>query len=180
MQTTSRCFEKVDVRISRRMALAIVPVLCVGLSVVPATAHAHGGIAEAAPAPASLRLTPATAMSFRAPPLTLQTDTSATPPPRGLGLLITGSVVTGAVGLPFVIWGSAVAAAGARVTDGGAVAGAPFLAVGLIGLAAGVPMLAVGAVRMKKYNQWKSQHAFVPTAGRTAMGTWTGGVSFAF
>ena len=175
----SRTFESVASRRARVTAFAVAPLLAVGLSLAPVSAYADSGI-EAAPQPAAFRLAPSTALSYRAPALTLQTDTSEPPPRRGLGLLISGAVVTGTIGLPFTIWGSVVAAAGARSVDGGAVLGAPFLAVGIIGLGVGVPLLAVGGHRMKKYNEWKSRHAFAPTAGRTAMGTWTGGVSFAF
>jgi hypothetical protein len=167
---------------TRLCTVVCAPILSAALCMAPTVAKAESSVITPSPPPPSFRLTPTVTPRFATPQLMLQTDSpTPAPPPRGLGLLISGSVVTGTIGLPFMIWGSVVAAAGSRAVDGGGVIGVPFILVGILGLGAGVPMLAVGAHRLKRYNQWKSQHArIVPTAGRTAMGTWTGGVAFSF
>lgn len=114
-------------------------------------------------------------------------------PPRGLGLLISGAAVTGAVGLPLTIYGGYIVAAGRVVEQqtgdetgltrtGFNFVGGFFLVFGILGLGAGIPLLAIGGVRMKKYNDWKAgrQVTLTPSSGRTAHGTWTTGLKIQF
>lgn len=114
------------------------------------------------------------------------------PPPRGLGMLISGAVITGAYALPLIGFGAYTivlskqvddAAGGVGVVKGaGSLAGGIAIAFGMIGLAVGAPLIGVGAVRMSKYNKWKSGQTarLMPTAGRTAFGTITPGLVINF
>lgn len=107
------------------------------------------------------------------------------PPPRkGLGMMITGAVITGAYALPFIGWGAYVIA----VTDPnddvggiGTLAGVALVTMGLIGLSVGAPLLGVGAYRFSKYQKWKNgQVSLQPSMNRTMHGTYTAGLSLRF
>jgi|JI10StandDraft_1071094.scaffolds.fasta_scaffold161748_2 hypothetical protein len=116
------------------------------------------------------------------------------PPPRGLGMLISGAAVTGAVGLPLTIYGAYIVALGRQVDDGSGVVetagnfvGGFFLVFGILALGAGVPLMAVGGVRLKKYNDWKAgqqqpppQARLLPSSSRTIHGTWVTGLKIQF
>jgi hypothetical protein len=123
----------------------------------------------------------------------------AAPPPaepepsKGLGLMIPGAIITGALGLPITTLGVirliqfnriqqqtedglVVAAAGL-----GKVGSIVVITFGVLFLAAGVPMLAVGAHKFSRYQKWKKDgHALLPSMNRTAHGTWTGGLTLRF
>jgi hypothetical protein len=113
-------------------------------------------------------------------------------PPRGIGMLVTGAVLTGAVALPAMIGGVYIIAVGRAADEasgdtgiveaGGNIAGGFFLVFGILALGAGVPLLAIGGVRMKRYNDWKSgqQVRLMPSSGRTVHGTWTAGFKMQF
>lgn len=113
-------------------------------------------------------------------------------PPRGIGMLVTGAVLTGAVALPSMIFGAYTIAVGRAVDEeagamgivstGTNIAGGFFLVFGILALGAGVPLLAIGGVRMKRYNDWKSgqQVRLMPSSGRTVHGTWTAGFKMQF
>jgi hypothetical protein len=116
------------------------------------------------------------------------------PPPRGLGMLISGAAVTGAVGLPLTIYGAYIVALTRQVDDGsgvvqvaGGFVGGFFLVFGILALGAGVPLMAVGGVRLKKYNDWKAgqqqpppQVRLMPNSSRTVHGTWVTGLKLQF
>ncbi|PCC66570.1 hypothetical protein SAMN02745121_00701 [Nannocystis exedens] len=111
------------------------------------------------------------------------------PPKKGLGMLITGAVLTGAYALPLIGYGAFVVAAGKKVDDetgvvetGGNIVGGVLLTMGIIGLAVGAPLLGVGAARFSKYQKWKKgqQAKFLPAAGRTPFGTITPGFEIRF
>lgn len=116
------------------------------------------------------------------------------PPPRGLGMLISGAVVTGAVGLPLVVYGAYIVAIGREVdreADAGGVVetagnfvGGFFLVFGILALGAGIPLTIVGGIRLKKYNDWKNGQQqtvrLMPSSGRTAFGTQTVGLRLDF
>lgn len=123
-------------------------------------------------------------------PAAAPAEAPAGPPPRkGLGMMITGAVITGAYALPMLAAGTVLLVASSRVSSdaspgdefGGGI-GVLAVAMGLIGLAVGAPLLGVGAYRFSKYRQWKAGQSarFVPTAGRTAFGTVTPGLVFRF
>lgn len=150
---------------------------------------------EAAAAPPTGAEGPAPAPSYPPPPPPgYGAPPPSNPPPRGIGLLVSGAVVTGAVALPMLIGGVYIVAIGRAAnnsTDGveGDIAetgtnflGGFFLVFGILALGAGVPMLAIGGVRMKRYNDWKSgqQVRLLPHSGRTAHGTWTAGLKLQF
>ncbi len=130
---------------------------------------------DEAPAPAPIAEGPAPAPTPDGPP-----------PKKGLGLMISGAVITGAVGLPLTVYGILAATvlnrAGNEAGVGGAgVLAVPLIVTGILVLGAGVPMLAIGASRFSKHQKWKkAQSAFVPTVDRTAYGTWTAGVALRF
>jgi hypothetical protein len=115
-------------------------------------------------------------------------------PPRGIGMLITGSVVAAAVGLPFTIYGAYVIALSRQVGDAvggtegqvtsgvGSLAGGIVLTFGIIGLGVGIPLAVVGGIRLGKYNAWKRGQpvTLAPYTGRTAFGTNTAGFTLRF
>jgi hypothetical protein len=114
-------------------------------------------------------------------------------PSRGLGLLIPGAIITGALGLPVTFIGiydliqfnkiqkqaqDGTTAAVAGLGKGASIA---VIALGLIFLSVGAPMLGVGAYKLSKYQKWKREgHALLPTMQRTAYGTWTAGLAVNF
>lgn len=114
------------------------------------------------------------------------------PPKKGLGMMITGAVLTGAYALPLIGYGAFVVVLGKKADDevggmgvvetGGNILGGVLLTMGIIGLAVGAPLLGVGAARFSKYQKWKkSQQAmFLPSAGRTPFGTITPGLEIRF
>lgn len=114
------------------------------------------------------------------------------PPPKGIGMLVAGSLVTGLYALPLIGWGVSVIIAARRVDDvtggtgvvstAGNIGGGIGIGFGMVGLAVGVPLIAVGAIRLGKYNKWKQgqQAMLLPRAGRTAFGTITPGVEIRF
>lgn len=118
------------------------------------------------------------------------------PPPRGIGMLISGSVVAAAFGLPLTVYGAYIIVLAKQVDDeagaGGVVAGAGLLAggialtFGVIGLGVGVPLAVVGGIRLGKYNKWKRgqqqqpQARLLPYQGRTMHGTMTTGFTLKF
>ncbi|WP_434415400.1 hypothetical protein [Nannocystis pusilla] len=111
------------------------------------------------------------------------------PPKKGLGMMITGAVLTGAYALPLIGYGAFIVAAGKQVDDetgvvesGGNIVGGVLLTMGIIGLAVGAPLLGVGAARFSKYQKWKKgqQARFLPAAGRTPFGTITPGFEVRF
>lgn len=113
-------------------------------------------------------------------------------PSRGLGMLIPGAIITGALGLPITVLGvvrlvqfnnyQKQADDGLEVAVGGLgkVASVAVIITGVVFLSVGVPLLAVGAVKLSKYQKWKNGHAMVPSMNRTAYGTWTAGVALRF
>ncbi|MCY1062957.1 hypothetical protein [Nannocystis sp. SCPEA4] len=140
----------------------------------PAPAPAEGPAAEG-PAPAPVA----------APP-------PGPPPKKGLGMMITGAVLTGAYALPLIGYGAYAVAIGKKADDatgntgavetGGNIVGGVLLTMGIIGLAVGAPLLGVGAARFSKYQKWKKgqQALFLPSAGRTPFGTITPGFEIRF
>jgi hypothetical protein len=114
---------------------------------------------------------------------------SGPPPKMGLGMMITGAVITGSVALPMIASGTYTLVSGRYVDDGTGdvevnsnIVGGAVLAFGLISLAVGVPLLAVGAHRFKKWRKWKNgqQVQWAPSMNRTAHGTFTTGVALRF
>jgi hypothetical protein len=114
-------------------------------------------------------------------------------PSKGLGLMITGAVMTGAVGLPLTFYGiygiilfnrAERAAADSGTEDFrnlGRGAALGLTVFGLIIVSAGAPMLGVGAYKFSKWRKWKNEgHALLPMMNRTAHGTWTAGVGLRF
>lgn len=152
--------------------------------------EAEGGGGAAADAPAAEGEAPAAEGPTEATSAPAPAPAPVGPEPRkGLGLLISGAVVTGALGIPLSAAGVGLIVAGRAADDGsgastlvGGAAGTLLLIPGIIALGVGVPMLAVGAVRYKKYRAWKKgQEAFLmPHTGRTAHGTWTAGFALHF
>lgn len=114
-------------------------------------------------------------------------------PPRGLGLLIPGAIITGGIALPITVLGvvrliqfnklqrEAEDLGTAVVSTFGKGASIAVIITGLLFLSAGAPMLGVGAYRLSKHEKWKrGQQAFLPSMNRTAHGTWTGGFTLNF
>lgn len=114
-------------------------------------------------------------------------------PPKGLGLLIPGAIITGGIALPITVLGiirlaqfnklqkqadDGLVVAAATLGKGASIA---VIVTGLLFLAAGAPMLGVGAARLAKHQKWKNgQQALLPSMNRTAHGTWTGGFTLRF
>lgn len=114
-------------------------------------------------------------------------------PPKGLGLLIPGAIITGGIALPITVLGvvrliqfnklqrEAEDLGTAVVGTLGKGASIAIIVTGLLFLAAGAPMLGVGAARLAKHQKWKNgQQALLPSMNRTAHGTWTGGFTLRF
>lgn len=112
----------------------------------------------------------------------------AEPPRKGLGMLISGSVLLG-VGLPILISGTILLVASRKTANdpeavddisGGLGLFAMIFAVPMV--AVGAPLLGIGAHRFSKYRKWKASHGarLVPTVGRTAFGTVTPGLVLRF
>lgn len=114
-------------------------------------------------------------------------------PSKGLGMMITGAVITGAVALPVIFVGVNGIVQYNKIeknADGTLVGEAAglgkslsitVLAFGLVFLAVGAPLLGVGAYRFTKWQKWKKgQQAFMPSMNRTAHGTWTTGFALRF
>ena len=112
-------------------------------------------------------------------------------PKKGLGMMISGGVITGLYALPLSLWGIVIIAASKKAanetsSDGVAKAGGALggivLGFGLVGLAVGVPLLGVGGSRFSKWRKWKQANkvALAPNVGRTAFGTYTPGVALRF
>jgi hypothetical protein len=141
----------------------------------PAAAATAEGPAAEGPAPAPVA----------APP-------PGPPPKKGLGMMITGAVLTGAYALPLIGYGAYAVVAGKKadeatggtgvVETGGNIVGGVLLTMGIIGLAVGAPLLGVGAARFSKYQKWKKgqQAQLLPAAGRTPFGTITPGFEIRF
>jgi len=123
----------------------------------PAPAVEPAPAAAPAPAPAVVVATPAPAEIFAPAP---RMDDE---PKRGIGLVVSGAVLTG-VGSIFLLSG-----AGLLAVDGGAEVWAPLLVVGLLHVGAGVPLMAVGTSRNRTHRAWRERHAFAlaptPTQG---------------
>ena len=149
----------------------------------------EGDGAEAAPeGPVAVAEGPESAPA----PSTAPSTAPRPPPTKGLGMMISGAVVTGAVALPLIGYGAYIIVVGKRVDDAvdgdgvvqsaGNVLGGVVLAFGVIALAVGAPLLGVGASRFSKYQKWKDgqQVKWSPSSGRTAHGTWTTGVTLRF
>ncbi|HGG56951.1 MAG TPA: hypothetical protein ENK31_04050 [Nannocystis exedens] len=112
-------------------------------------------------------------------------------PKKGLGMMISGGVITGLYALPLTLYGIVIIAGSKKIenegggeavgTVGGALGGV-VLGFGLVGLAVGVPLLAVGGSRFSKWRKWKQANkvALVPNVGRTAFGTYTPGIALRF
>ncbi len=96
---------------------------------------------------------------------------------NGLGLLITGSVLTG-IGAPVTIAGTVGLAA---IPVPYNLVFVPFLGAGVAHLAVGIPLLVVGVKRRKR---WKAANVtttrLVPGLGRSPQGTWTPGLTLRF
>lgn len=113
-------------------------------------------------------------------------------PSRGLGLLISGAVVTGAVGLPLTLWGSYIVIASRAVDDGdlgsglvsavGTLVGGVVLFFGVVGLGVGVPLLGVGGYRFSRWREWQARQGvrLLPSAGLSLYGTVTPGLTLRF
>ncbi len=113
------------------------------------------------------------AWKARQPPPPPPSSDSSPSPKRGIGMMAAGASFAGPAPLYLIL----VVGAGASRGDPGttalwSVAGASFVA--------GVTLVAVGARRHVKYRRWKHDHTLVPTAGRTAYGTWIAGVALRF
>lgn len=139
---------------------------------------------------AAVPLSQAQAAPLASPSMVLEGPEPAPAPvekPRrkGLGMLITGAILTGGLGLPLTVGGTVIIV-GSKSTGndtiqaGGSFLGGFTLVLGIINLAVGVPLLGVGASRYSKWRKWKSAHAFTPAVGRTAFGTYTPGVALRF
>jgi hypothetical protein len=120
-------------------------------------------------------------------------------PPRGIGLIVGGSLIAGLVGLPLTIIGAAGIAASNRLDDGtddtvgegagdlgGSIGrGLSLVALipGVLALGGGGAMIAFGAINNKKYQDWKRANGYVlvaPSFGATARRTPTYGFSMRF
>ncbi|MCB9569295.1 MAG: hypothetical protein H6710_19130 [Myxococcales bacterium] len=112
-------------------------------------------------------------------------------PSKGLGMMITGAVITGVYALPMTFWGTWIIVASRRaemnlddqvVETLGAVVGGTILAFGIIGLGVGVPLLGVGAARFSRWREWKETHQARLNfgVGRTAFGTLTPSLTLRF
>lgn len=104
-------------------------------------------------------------------------------PPRGLGMLVAGSVLAG-IGLPATLAGGiTMLVAGpaddraSRVVSG---IGAMILIPGAVLLAVGTPLTVVGARRYHRWRRWQRQHAMTPSLARTSLGAWTVGLRLEF
>ncbi len=112
-------------------------------------------------------------------------------PKKGLGMMISGGVITGLYALPLSLWGIVIIAGSKKAANetgsdgvgkvGGALGGV-ILGFGLVGLAVGVPLLGVGGSRFSKWRKWKEANkvALAPNVGRTAFGTYTPGLALRF
>lgn len=108
------------------------------------------------------------------------------PPRRGIGMIVSGAVLT-AFGVPLMITSASLFAAQARCEreqagECWAGLGAAFtLPFGLVGLAAGVPLLAVGVRRNRAWRAWQEERGLVlrPQFGRSGR-AWTMGVTLQF
>lgn len=150
-----------------------------------------GAPASEAPAPVAEGAPPIAAAGPAPAPAPAPTQVGPEPS-RGLGMLIPGAIITGALGLPITTLGvirlvqynniqkqtndDGVAVV-AAIGKGASIAVITF---GVIFLSVGVPLLAVGAVKLSKYQKWKNGHAMVPAMNRTAHGTWTAGLALRF
>ena len=114
-------------------------------------------------------------------------------PKKGLGMMISGGVITGLYALPLTLYGIVIIAGskkiqneggegGEAVGGAGSILGGVVLGFGLVGLAVGVPLLAVGGSRFSKWRKWKQANkvALAPNVGRTAFGTYTPGLALRF
>ena len=108
------------------------------------------------------------------------------PPPRGIGLMVPGGLLT-ALGTSVVI-GASVAFARtdcSQSTDSGdcwlGLAGAIMMPIGVIGLAVGAPLLGVGVHRHRVWREWQREHGLTlrPQFGRSR-GAWTMGLELRF
>ncbi len=118
-------------------------------------------------------------------------EASGPEPKKGLGMMITGGVITGLYALPLTLYGIVIIAGSKKIanesgSDGvgtaGSALGGVVLGFGLVGLAVGVPLLGVGGSRFSKWRKWKQANkvALAPNVGRTAFGTYTPGLALRF
>ena len=119
-------------------------------------------------------------------------------PPRGIGLIVGGSLVAGLVGFPLTVVGALGIAASNRLDEGtdgtvgegaGDVGGSigrglslVALIPGVLALGGGGAMIAFGAINNKKYQDWKRANGYVlaPSFGATARRTPTYGLRMHF
>ncbi|MEZ4449207.1 MAG: hypothetical protein R3B09_06980 [Nannocystaceae bacterium] len=113
-------------------------------------------------------------------------------PSKGLGLLIPGAVITGVVGVPSTILGTAIVISAHSANDGsleggladvfGTLVGGVFIFFGIVGLGVGVPLLGVGAYKHSRWRDWRDRQrvSLAPSVGRSAYGTFTSGLVLRF
>lgn len=111
---------------------------------------------------------------------------TSSPPPRGIGMMVSGGLFT-VLGTSVVI-GASVAFARmdcSQSSDSGecwiGLVGAVMMPFGLIGLAVGAPLLGVGVHRHRVWRRWQREHglALRPQFGRSR-GAWTMGLELRF
>jgi len=164
-------------------------------------APAEAAPAEAAPAeaaPAEVAPAPAPAVAPAPAPAAMP---AGPPPPKGIGMIIGGSLWAGLIGLPLTAWG-AVGLAGLSAADNAVDSDADDAAVGagkgliiggclvpgIIGLLGGGALVAVGVIRLKKYNEWSANAGYTlkngavlaPSVAMTQHRTGTYGMSLRF
>lgn len=106
------------------------------------------------------------------------------PPRRGIGLLVTGGLITAGLGIPLFSVG-AFALHKDLTTDCAdcfyTFSAALFMPIGIVGLAVGVPLLAVGGHRLRAYRAWERKVgvSLRPHIGRDH-GVWTTGFELRF
>ncbi len=109
-------------------------------------------------------------------------------PPKGLGMMIPGAVITGVVGIPFTALGTTLVIAATTGSNEGdatyiiGLGGGFALAFGIAGLAVGGSLLGVGAARFSRYRKWKAANntQLSMAVGRTRFGTITPGLTLRF
>lgn len=165
----------------------------VAISVVPLPAGAAiGSSASSARSPGPARL--GTSMSAR--PLARPAGCDGEEPPRGVGMIVTGGVLMGPVAIGSVAIGLLVRSlrdvgcVGGCDTDADTVApqreqsstaGLGLFVFGGLAFIGGATLLGVGLHRNVRWRRWRDgQRVLTPGVGRTALGTWTPGLTLRF
>ncbi|HEY0133318.1 MAG TPA: hypothetical protein VGB85_04540 [Nannocystis sp.] len=98
------------------------------------------------------------------PPPPSSSDEST--PRRGIGMMVSGAAV--------LVQGTSFSL---MVFSADSAVGRTFAGLSAV---TGITLLALGARRHVKYKRWRDNQTLVPTAGRTAHGTWVAGVALRF